>query len=87
MIYELLTIGALIQPPARFDHEYRGKREIIWVNSDNIGEYCESGVACVIYARPWHCKIVFNVAYIIEYPEIMRHEFAHCNGWPSDHPP
>jgi hypothetical protein len=87
MIYELLTIGALIQPPLRFTHKYRGGVEIIWKDSQTITDYCPRfGVACVLEATPERCVIVFNVAYMLDYDKIMRHEMGHCNGWPPNHP-
>ncbi len=35
------------------------------------------------------CAIVKNgICYVVrvDMPDVARHELAHCNGWPSNHP-
>jgi hypothetical protein len=91
MIFETMiaaTAGwTFALPPPRYDRQYGGVVEIYWAGGQNIRQYCpEHGVACVKHRSPEHCLIVFNVRWMHYYSAIMRHELAHCNGWPSDHP-
>jgi hypothetical protein len=41
--------------------------------------------------RPGECMILLAKRKLVEqsfnYEELIRHEIAHCNGWPANHPP
>ena len=68
--------------PSRYDHPFKGRVEVEMNNAPCSGmEGCtivggQHGV-CHIYVSPTH-KLPIEL--------ILRHERAHCNGWPADHP-
>ena len=74
------------RPPLRFDHPFAGKVIIEQVDLAGQWQHCQpyGGWACafVIYG-------VCHIYVIAEHSgdrDLMRHEIAHCNGWPADHP-
>jgi hypothetical protein len=84
-------------PPPEFDHPYKGDLTIVdALDQKQVRAKCPSakftlGVAlgcahrgatyCWIYLAP---KVDMKAA---GFPRdlILRHEIAHCNGWPGDH--
>jgi hypothetical protein len=74
-------------PPARFDYRFPGTTIVRDEEESTVRRYCpEHGVACVIERTDKLCVVVFNVAYAAQRARILRHENAHCVGWPPDHP-
>ncbi len=86
-----------IIPPPEFDGPYKGELIITVVpTQEDVGRRCGGTQArrlgCA-FPSPWKDKceilIVPDKAFKgLDYTkaEIMRHELAHCNGWPGDHP-
>jgi hypothetical protein len=85
----------LVLPP-EYDHQYDGELVIVDANQQLVRDKCPNakytlGVAlgcahrgatyCWIYLAP---KVDMKAA---GFPRdlILRHEIAHCNGWPGDH--
>jgi hypothetical protein len=82
-------------PPAEFDHPYTGKLTVL--KEDNyvfIRHVCsdtKNPIACSF--RTYDDKTGETLScLIILGPDVwgdervLRHEMAHCNGWPGDHP-
>ena len=88
----------VLAPPAEYDRPFRGDLIVIRISMQHIKEMCppfQPGVppvACATHDNPatW-CRVV--LAHDDEFQAvgwrsdpILRHEIAHCNGWPADHP-
>ena len=90
-----LLIGALaanlagcslyLQPPPEYDYPHPGELTVQKADPHKVHFLCQnprsSGCA---YVRPDHCLVI--IANIGRDNELIRHEQAHCNGWPADHP-
>jgi hypothetical protein len=86
-----------ILPPAEYDKPYAGQLELVVVDSqDDVRARCEStrglpiAIACSMHTSD-HCRIIIANERVIAsighaYSVVMRHELAHCNGWPGNHP-
>lgn len=85
-------------PPAVYDHAYRGMLVEKHGTSAEVEDFChrQQGIAspyralgCAI-VRGDRCYVVISrvggriTAYVQR--QIRRHEIAHCNGWPANHP-
>ena len=83
-------------PPAQFDRPYDGDLTIKIVSStDEVVEFCDIGkifllgcarrnaVSCMIVL----VKDELARAYGWSTGLMLRHEIAHCNGWPPNHQP
>lgn len=83
-------------PPARFDHPYKGTLIIHRMPQSAVVEACANlmGIrslqrhGCSAFPKNNRCEIwIVDKAYMGATPEaVLRHEIGHCNGWPSDHP-
>ena len=82
-----------LAPPAKYDHPFRGR-----VSITTVATVQEANAACAKYGpRNVACATAINgTCYITMVPDhiinqwgpkaqLMRHEVAHCNGWPADH--
>jgi hypothetical protein len=86
-------------PPAVFDpleHPYTGDLTIIKTSMQHVKEICpvfQPGIpplACATHDPGW-CRITIardeDIKAVGWDPNrVLRHELAHCNGWPGDHP-
>ena len=82
-------------PPAEFDHPYAGKLTVL--KEDNyvfIRHVCAdtpNAIACSfrtydsVSGETISCLIMLGPD-TWEDERALRHEMAHCNGWPGDHP-
>jgi len=83
------------EPPRKFLHKYAGELVIIYVQKGaayrtcseitggNIAYY-EDMLGCALGGVNEHqhrCLIVATIGK----SHVLRHELAHCNGWPADH--
>jgi hypothetical protein len=87
-------------PPPEFDKPFTGKVTIWQVNSvDDIQtKYCMAAntrAGCSVHpikqpAAPYCLIWILNDAGLkrigVAKSLVLRHELAHCNGWPKDHP-
>jgi hypothetical protein len=87
----------MLVPPPEFDYPYRGELTIVdALDQEQVRAKCPGakftiGVALACAIRwPLSCTIVLAPeadlkAAGLPLDLVMRHELAHCNGWPSDH--
>jgi hypothetical protein len=75
----------ILPPPARYDHAYHGRLTVINADGATLNVICRRpAIACSVVSRH-NCLIV--MPRITNYRrQIYRHELAHCNGWPANHP-
>ena len=81
-------------PPVEFDHPYPGKLTVEVVTRAQLLATCSSAFAsslgCAFPGKDrCHIKLLDEesmraVGWTVE--AMMRHERAHCNGWPQSHP-
>jgi hypothetical protein len=87
----------LLVPPPEYDYPYKGELVVRHVSQKEVREACPSakytlGVALGCAHRwPTSCHIILAPEADMKaagYPPelVLRHEIAHCNGWPGDHP-
>jgi hypothetical protein len=81
--------SARFEPPARYDHAYRGRLVVIQQSLGVLRAQCgypdcwgwtygDIGGTCTIYLPRSVNRKFYN--------QLYRHERAHCNGWPANHP-
>jgi hypothetical protein len=85
-----------LEPPERFDHPYPGDVQINLMDSRFVGKECREwgagkspsdAVGCAWVADDGTCVVVIaKRTKKAPIEAIIRHEIAHCNGWPADHP-
>jgi hypothetical protein len=90
-------LGALV-PPAQYDRPYPGKITVTRAEHSQMHKLCAGAspvMPTILYGcakgNAEHCTIVivsddvldrFNISAEM----LLRHERAHCNGWPWHHP-
>jgi hypothetical protein len=91
--------GPRVVPPPEFDRPFGPPGKVIVVTArdqNHVRELCPgskfagSALGCAHLTAP-ECKIIVAADDVIKeagYPPelVKRHEIAHCNGWPADHP-
>ena len=84
---------ALFYPPKEFDHPYAGTLIITpAVNIEEVHRYClptPAALGCARIGRDT-CEVIVAPeiqlkAFGWTTADVIRHETAHCNGWPGDH--
>lgn len=88
-------------PPARYDHQFKGKTSIYTMPQKDVAEACrqlyeKAGLdipvsptqkGCAAYKGKHGIIISIDKPYRGSTPEaVIRHERGHLNGWGSDHP-
>jgi hypothetical protein len=93
MLLALVTdASARFAPPSRYDHQYRGQLIVVQQSLTNIRRSCgdpycwawtygDMGGRCTIYLP----KVGGSISRAF-FNQLYRHERAHCNGWPANHP-
>jgi hypothetical protein len=88
------SASAQLVPPPEYDRAYKGHLIISRIdNTTEVGRLCGQPnpmVSCS-QRRDNECEIIMATDDVIRvwgYPVdiVLRHEIAHCNGWPQDHP-
>ena len=84
-------ISAALEPPAQYNHPYNGQVVERVMPEAQVRSVCMSmGLDLFAVACSWHsagtCYIVLPNDGQAPVSTYRRHEIAHCNGWPSDHP-
>ena len=85
-----------VLPPAEYDHPYKGHLRVTRVASEaEVREMCPGvtftlGALACTHRTSLGCFVTMvSDAIIREHgttPQtVLRHEIAHCNGWPGDH--
>jgi hypothetical protein len=91
-----VAIASPLAPPPEYDHGFvgvvtvtrvsdRGKMEEICRKPRAIGcasHYTAGGCHIYVLDDETLSRLVVPIPYLL----IYRHEIAHCNGWPADHP-
>src|SRR5262249_3691300 len=83
--------AARLEPPAQYDHPYNGPVVERVVPEAEVRSLCMSmganlgGVACSLHSNGT-CYIVLPSDERAPAATFRRHEIAHCNGWPANHP-
>jgi hypothetical protein len=84
-------ISADLEPPAHYNHPYNGQVVERVMSEVEVRSLCMSmgadalGVACS-WQSGGTCYIVLPNDGQAPVPTYRRHEIAHCNGWPKEHP-
>ena len=90
--------GPRLVPPPEYDRPFAANVIVITARDQkHVRELCPQAVftgaalGCASLTPSWDCKIVVAADDVIKaagYPPelVRRHEIAHCNGWPADHP-
>jgi len=89
-----------VEPPAYYDHEFAGEVIVTEISMEQrLRKICEgfganfqgqAGMACAFTLRG-KC-FIFTLSdrelelWNYDAKTVLRHERAHCNGWPNDHP-
>jgi hypothetical protein len=94
-----MTCPALAQrvlPPVEYDHPYSGRLVKFRKNTiEDVRASCKTplamGLGCAWLVSEGFCVIIMASDDVIEAaghdPDVvLRHETAHCNGWPKEHP-
>jgi hypothetical protein len=80
---------AALEPPARYNHPYDGPvvERVLPVNE--VREICSDpsspGLACS-WVKDGTCYQILPSDGQAPLAVYRRHETAHCNGWPANHP-
>jgi hypothetical protein len=83
---------AELEPPAQYNHPYDGPVNEQVMPVAEVHAVCTSmggsprGVACSWVSADGTCNIVLPNDEEAPVSTYRRHEIAHCNGWPWDHP-
>jgi hypothetical protein len=89
-------------PPVKYDYPYRGKLTVKYGTMSQLWSWCggprvpfyacahSRGPSCSIYIVHVGTKVGRGNNYRITdhawTRSTLRHEIAHCNGWPGNHP-
>jgi hypothetical protein len=86
---------AYLTPPPEYDRPYKGELIEIRADRERMDALCPKGPlgwstnGCALGDRT-RCVIVIATDDLLPwwrpYREVRRHEIAHCNGWPANHP-
>ncbi len=90
---------AEFEPPSQYDHPYGGSVDRRVMPVAEVRVVCDSldashssadasapgGVACA-WVNDDTCFIILPDDEVAPVDTYRRHEIAHCNGWPGDHP-
>lgn len=83
-----------VPPPERYDYEYKGELTILRLSKEEANRRCDalrtsrtgSVAGCTLRYSDMKCTIILNRESVINEASLLRHEVAHCNGWPAHHP-
>ncbi len=80
-------------PPPQYDHPFPGQVVEKRLSFAEVRRVCKGGLACSwprVTIRSKDGKIIGSYCLVIlplhDRGTLKRHEVAHCNGWPADHP-
>jgi hypothetical protein len=82
---------AELEPPARYNHPYDGPVDERVMSAAEVPALCMSmgtspfAAACSVVGDGT-CHIILPNDGQAPISTYRRHEIAHCNGWPPDHP-
>jgi hypothetical protein len=84
-------VSADLEPPAQYNHPYNGQVVERVLPETEVRSVCMSmGLDLLTVACSWRsngaCYIVLPSDGQVSVSTYRRHEIAHCNGWPANHP-
>jgi hypothetical protein len=91
-------IHPILPPPAIYDHAYKGRLTVQQGTMAQVEHYCHTTHGIVSPYQALGCSKVDEHKCFLMIPrvgglvtafiqaQIRRHEIAHCNGWPANHP-
>jgi hypothetical protein len=91
-------IHPILPPPAIYDHAYKGRLTVQQGTMAQVEHYCHTTHGIVSPYQALGCSKVGEQSCFLIIPrvggpvtasiqaQIRRHEIAHCNGWPANHP-
>ena len=86
------------KPPARYDHSFKGRLQVMEVSRPWLVYYCgpmaqacapvggEKPGLCTIVVPKLGTRFIEGKVDLDGWKSIYKHERAHCNGWPANHP-
>ncbi len=84
-----------LSAPERFDRPYDGAVIVMTVDRSNVWAECSDDGRHKVRKDAAGCAWVEDETCFVylagktrraPLDDILRHEIAHCNGWPADHP-
>jgi hypothetical protein len=85
-------------PPRQYDdRDYEGTLTIKRADKSQMDQWCPTpsagmvSLGCVPYRSPSECRVVIAADDLLaaakySFAIVLKHELAHCLGWPSSHP-
>jgi hypothetical protein len=81
---------AVLEPPARYDHRYAGpviERVLPLGVAREVCAHMGAAADACSWVTHHTCYIVIpRDGPVSDLRAYVRHERAHCNGWPANHP-
>lgn len=74
------------RPPAQFDHAFRGPVVVRYATLPQLVTLCGGAALGCTAIGNGSGRCVITIAKVGQDAELIRHERAHCNGWPAWHP-
>lgn len=81
----------VILPPAEYDHPYSLPISIQTVSLEDVPAACglKGHIDACAFRHPLACRVIYPRVQDVgtdKLVALIRHETAHCNGWPANHP-
>lgn len=95
---EALMPSNVQTPPARYNHTFQGKLQVMEVTRPWLVYYCgamaqacapvggERKGLCTVTLPKIGTRFIEGKVDLEGWKALYRHERAHCNGWPANHP-
>jgi hypothetical protein len=89
-------LSGVLLPPPQYDKPYTGQLNIATIPYWNMGNVCnmiapqgQHMEACSFAMTPQQCLVYLPRLSDVgqsRLADLTKHEIAHCNGWPGNHP-
>ena len=84
-------VDSVLEPPGRYNYPYEGPVVEYVMTLVNVRQLCASRgafglIAACSFVDDGTCYMVLPSDGQTSVATYRRHETAHCNGWPADHP-
>jgi hypothetical protein len=79
----------ILEPPQRYVHPFHGRLITLYKSPAEMPRFCpQYGIACTTGQHHGTCTIILSntIPSSPYFAYYLRHEIAHCNGWPANHP-
>ena len=86
----LAGCGSIRMPPARYDHKYAGKLNVVEMPLADLQRLCMNGNAglrgCAFRHSASFCQVLLMQGMDrATRAQALQHEIGHCNGWTAAH--